>query len=487
MGMKILITGATGLIGRALCLRLLRDGHQVTALVRSMKRGIDLLGAEVKILEAGVGLVAALDGQDGVVHLAGEPLAGRRWSAARRRRMVESRVDLAQALSDAMGASAARPRVFLSNSAVGYYGPQGDREVDETSGPGTGFLADLCQRWESAAQSAEAHGVRVACFRTGLVLEPDGGALRMMELPYRLGLGGVMGKGTQGLSWIHLDDLVDAMAQALTDDRYEGPINGVSPEPASQRGFHRALCDAMGRPGPWWIPGPALRLALGAASQVVLEGQRVVPSRLQDLGFTFRFPSLGSALDSFYGPDEGLQIDPLRGPISREHPYLARRRPRYQLQDNRLLPVSLDAVARWFTDPMNLGIITPSALSFHTLTETPISMEVGTVIDYALRLGPIPMGWRTVIEEWTPGSGFVDAQHRGPYRCWWHVHRFEEDGENVRVRDTVLYAPPLGPLGAPANALFVAPTLRRIFSFRARAMARRFGVVDRPQGAAPSS
>ncbi|MEC9071670.1 MAG: TIGR01777 family oxidoreductase, partial [Myxococcota bacterium] len=338
--MKILITGATGLVGRALCLRLLRDGHQVTALVRSMRRGVDLLGAEVKILDVSVGLDAALEGQDGVVHLAGEPLAGRRWSASRRRRMVESRVGMAQALSDAMQRSTQPPQVFLTASAVGYYGAQ-EQEVDERSGAGTGFLADLCVRWEAAAFSAEAHGVRVASFRTGLVLEPDGGALRMMELPYRLGLGGVMGDGKQGLSWIHLDDLVDAMAQALSDPRYEGPINAVSPEPASQRSFHRALCDAMGRPGPWWIPGPILRLVLGESSQVVLEGQRVLPARLQDLGFSFRYPSLKPALDSFYGPDEGLQIGSLEGPVSREHPYLARRRPRYQLQDNRLLPSSL--------------------------------------------------------------------------------------------------------------------------------------------------
>jgi len=299
----------------------------------------------------------------------------------------------------------------------------------------------------------------------------------MMEVPYRFGLGGVLGDGEQGLSWIHLDDLVDAMARALNDVRYAGAINAVSPEPTSQRAFHGALCAAMGRPGPWWIPGPALRLALGEASQVVLEGQRVVPSRLQELGFDFRYPSLGPALHSFYGPDDGLQIGPLEGPISREHPYLARRRPRYQLQDNRLLPASTDEVATWFSNPMNLGIITPSALSFHTLTETPITMEVGAVIDYALRLGPIPMGWRTVIEEWTPGAGFVDAQHRGPYRCWWHVHRFDEAEGGVRMQDTVLYAPPMGPLGAPANLLFVAPTLRRIFRFRARAMARRFGVA----------
>ena len=301
--MRILITGATGFVGRALVARLLREGHSVRAWVRSPRRAASLFGGDaggsIELIDAAGGAVAmqvAIADTDAVINLAGEPVIGKRWTAARKQTLWSSRVDLTDLIVDAIATSPTRPRVLVSTSAVGFYGDTGAREVDEDSPPATGFLAELTVGWEAAALRAEALGVRVCLVRIGLVLGREGGVLAQMLPVFRLGLGGPIGSGEQYFPWVHLRDVVSLFVAALTDPELRGPVNAVAPGIVTGRGFAQALGHALHRPAILRVPSLALRLALGESAVAVLAGQRVAPRRTQALGFRFMFPSLGEAL-----------------------------------------------------------------------------------------------------------------------------------------------------------------------------------------------
>ena len=489
--MNVFVTGATGFVGRSLVLRLQRDGHRVIAWVRDPARARDQLGAEVDLVPVGDGTVAlqrAVDAADAIINLAGEPVMKGRWNQARKRSLVESRVGVTRAISDAIRHSSAPPRVLLSASAVGYYGDSGDRSVVEDTAPADDFLARLCVDWEAAALEAQSSRTRVAVVRIGLVLGSDGGALEKMLPVFRAGFGGRLGSGRQYMPWIHMADLVDMFVTALDDDRYRGPINGVGPAPVSNAAFSKVLGRLLGRPAIVPAPAFALRLLLGPAADHVLVGQRAMPARLHGLGFRFRFPDLSSALRDIVEVGHDVSIE-RAGSSERvpDRPYLKQRPPRYRLYQRTVMDAPLDEVFEFFSKAENLGVITPSNLDFRIENERPIPMDAGTVIDYTIKLGPVPMKWRTVIDQWEPGVLFVDSQHRGPYTCWWHRHTFRADGaegERTILEDEVLYTPPLGVLGRLANRLFIARMLRGIFGHRSKQVALRFGDTRRERARA---
>ncbi len=259
--MRVLITGATGFIGRALVPRLQRDGHEVAVWVRSEARALALLGSDVDVVSIAAGhdaLTTAVSQCDAVVNLAGEPLLGKRWTPARRQVLRQSRVDVTNQLASAIEAASPRPSVVISSSAVGFYGDRGDEVLQETSGGRDDFLSRLCQDWESAAQRATSAGVRVVVVRTGVVLGRAGGALAQMLPPFKAGVGGPIGSGRQYFPWIHIRDLVNLLATAITDRRYVGPVNAVAPEIITSARFARALGRAVHRPA--LLPTPALAL-----------------------------------------------------------------------------------------------------------------------------------------------------------------------------------------------------------------------------------
>ena len=297
--MRVLMTGATGFIGRSVVARLQRDQHTVVAWTRSETRARRLLGPGVDVvpsdgpLEA---LGATLTRCDAIVNLAGEPLMGRRWSASRRAALEASRIGVTEHLVRALVAAQPRPRTLVSASAVGIYGDRGSELLTEASTPGDDFLAQLCQRWERAAAPAEAHGVRVILLRAGVVLGKGGGALAQMLPPFKIGVGGPIGSGQQYLPWIHLHDHVRIIAKAIEDDRYRGPINGVAPEQVTNRTFARTLGRALHRPALLPVPAGALTAIFGEAATVLLASQRVEPGALTALRFTFDFPTLDAAL-----------------------------------------------------------------------------------------------------------------------------------------------------------------------------------------------
>lgn len=470
--MRILIAGATGFIGRALIPLLHRHGHTVIAWVRSDTAARSMLGADVERVPADAGfdaLVAAIERCGAVVNLAGEPVLGRRWTAARRAALEDSRIGVTELLVRAIAAAQQRPGVLISGSAVGYYGDRGDERLTESSSAGTDFLAQLCQRWEDATQPAEALGLRVVRLRTGIVLGRAGGALAQMLPPFQFGAGGPVGRGTQYLSWIHLHDLVKIIATALVDDRYRGPVNGVAPEPATSREFARALGRALHRPAIVPLPAFALQAIFGEAGSVLLAGQRAEPRVLQQLGFPFDFPTLAAALDDIVG-GAPVSIAPVHSPPKEAA------RARYQLRATTIVDAPLAETFAFFSRAANLGLITPAAMKFSIEGPAP-PMAAGATIDYRVRVGGLPVRWRTRIAAWEPGRRFVDVQESGPYRFWWHEHTFRADGERTVMDDRVYYTPPFGPLGRVANRLFIGPTLRQIFRYRGDVIRLRFGAT----------
>jgi len=297
--MKILVSGASGLVGTALVSFLTTGGHTVTCLVRSQPRtGVNAILWDP---ERGVHDPASLEGFDAVVHLAGENLIGR-WTTNKRTRIRDSRVTGTKTLCDTLARLSSPPKVIISASAVGYYGDRGVEVLTEESPAGQGFLAGVCQAWEEATLSAVQRNIRVVTARIGIVLSPAGGALAQMLLPFRLGLGGVIDSGEQYVSWVSLDDVIGAIHHLLFTDTLRGPVNVTAPQPVTNRQFAVTLGRVLGRPTLLPVPARVVRIALGEmANELLLSGARVEPQRLQEVHYSFRYPELEGALRYMLG------------------------------------------------------------------------------------------------------------------------------------------------------------------------------------------
>jgi hypothetical protein len=287
--MHVLVTGATGLVGRPLLRALAAAGHAVTIVSRTPGRApTRAIGWD--------GVAGIMSEVDAVVNLAGEPVAAGRWTAGRKHAIRASRVEGTRAIVQAMGTAAKRPAVLVNASATGYYGPRGDEPVDETTPAGTDYLANVCRAWEAEALAAEAAEVRVVRLRIGIVLSADGGALGRMVLPFRACLGGPIGSGKQWMPWIHVDDVCGLVVAALAGGTWQGAVNATAPEPVRNREFARTLGAALGRPAVLPVPALALRLALGEMASILLQGQRAVAAAAGAFGYTFKHPALAGAL-----------------------------------------------------------------------------------------------------------------------------------------------------------------------------------------------
>lgn len=292
--MKILITGATGFLGRRVCEVLSQAGHTLIALSRDPTKAKQRVPALTEAFRWDA-LGEALKGCDAIVHLAGETVAGR-WTNAKKRAIRDSRVVSTRNLVNALAPLSARPRVLISASAIGYYGDRGEEALTEDSSPGSDFLSQVCRDWESEAARAESFGIRVVRLRIGLVLGPGGGALQAMLPLFKLGLGGPMGSGNQFWSWVHRDDVAGAIAFALEREDLRGPINMTAPQPVRQREFAQVLGRLLRRPAILPAPAFALKIALGEFASELLSSKKVLPQRLQQVGYRFRFAELESAL-----------------------------------------------------------------------------------------------------------------------------------------------------------------------------------------------
>lgn len=327
---RVIVTGATGLIGRSLCAELCRRGYAVVVFSRDpagARRTLPGMADYVawKVEERGP-WSTALDGAHAVIHLAGVNNFARRWDSAFKQEIMESRVVSTRGLVNAMEAAANRPRTFVCSSAIGYYGPRDDTPLDEQAPAGSDFQAEVVKAWEAEACRAEALGIRVVNVRTGVVfgsdrksgpipislsgaslsrpgvvLDFEAGVLPLMAFPFRLFVGGPIGSGKQWFSWVHLDDVVGLFVLALEDERVRGPINATAPDPRINRDFSAALGAVLGRPS--WFPLPrfALQLLVGEVAEVLVQGQRVLPKKAQELGYRFKYPQLEPALRQVLG------------------------------------------------------------------------------------------------------------------------------------------------------------------------------------------
>jgi len=302
--MRVTVTGATGLIGTRIVAALARRGDEVTVLSRDPQRARERLGSGIEAVAwdplGEPAPVQALAGRDGVLHLAGEPVA-QRWSADAKERIRTSREVGTANLVAGLRVADPRPRALVSASAVGYYGAHGDEEVPESTPPGEGFLPEVCVTWERAAAGAAELGMRVAIVRTGIVLDADGGALAKMLPPFKAGVGGPVAGGRQWMPWIHVDDLVGLYVAALDREDWNGPINGSAPAPVTNKDFSKALGRALRRPALAPVPALALRALYGEMAEIVTTGQRAVPQRALALGYGYAHPQLDEALRSALG------------------------------------------------------------------------------------------------------------------------------------------------------------------------------------------
>ena len=300
--MKIAVSGSTGLLGSALTQALHARNHEVVPLVRRRVSPGECAVAwdpERATIDR-----AGLEGADAVIHLAGENVFGR-WSPAKKQRIYDSRVKGTRLLSDALAGLKRRPHTLLAASAIGYYGDRGDEAVTEQSAPGEDFLAHVSRDWEAATAPATRAGIRVANMRISVVLTTTGGALAKMLPAFRLGLGGPVGSGNQYLSWIVLDDMINAILHVLDNQTLVGPVNMTAPTPLTNRDFAKTLGKVLGRPAVVTVPAFALRMAFGTEGAAMLQsGQRVLPARLVASGFDFSFPDVEPALRHLLAPSE---------------------------------------------------------------------------------------------------------------------------------------------------------------------------------------
>ncbi len=297
---RVIVTGATGLIGKHLCRHLTDKGYAVVVFSRNAERARNTLPGMAEYVnwtpEVPGDWGQALEGAYGVVHLAGAPIFGKRWDAAYKAQIHDSRITSTRILVDALEATRTRPTVFICGSAVGYYGDTGNNEVNESSAPGDDFLARVCVAWEQEARRAETLGIRTVLLRTGIVLDAKEGALPQLVVPFRLFVGGPILPGTQWFPWIHIDDEVGLILLALEDARVSGPLNATAPAPQTNYDFARTLGKVVGTPSWLPVPGFSLKLLLGELADRLVEGQRAIPQKAHELGYSFQYPTSEQAL-----------------------------------------------------------------------------------------------------------------------------------------------------------------------------------------------
>ena len=454
--MKILITGATGFIGKEVCKALALRGHEIIALTRKPELSRTQIPAPHQAV-AWSHETQSLDDSDlqsirqagAVIHLAGESIAQQRWSDEYKNQIMTSRVKGTESLVRLLqSASHPGPRVWISASAIGYYGEHGNEAIDESTPAGSDFLAQVCQKWENALFEAPLPETRKVALRFGVVLGRAGGALEKMIPPFLSGLGATLGSGKQWMSWIHLHDLVEVILKALEDSRYEGAINVCSPEPVTQGEFTRVLGRVLKRRSFFKAPSSVLKLALGSFATTLLASQKVLPRKLQELGFEFQNGHLEEALFDLLGDSYAQGHSEFLASCWIDQP--------------------IEKVFAFFSQAENLERITPPWLHFKILHQSTPAIEKGTLIDYQLKLHGVPLRWRTEISEWNPPFQFIDLQLKGPYHLWKHTHRFTSLGGGTLIEDRVLFELPLGSLGRIAAGSYVLKDVKSIFSYRSQ-------------------
>lgn len=456
--MKILLTGATGMIGRKLGQHWVGEGHQIVALSRSPSRARFQLAYPAEIFQWDAlrepAPTAAFRGVDVIVHLVGEGIADQRWTPARKKILKESRILATQNLLAGLKSAQVSVSTLISASAIGIYPSSGSLQ-DEMSPEGTGFVADLCREWEDAAKQIATvqPNCRLVTFRIPPVLSLDGGFLKKLEPIFCQGLGGRLGSGQQGFSFIHIRDLIAVFDYALKESQLKGPINACAPVPTTNGELTSVYNRVLKQSGFLPVPKLALQVMYGELAQLLFADQRVHSNVLPKN--IFRFPDILAALQNLYPEDLGPN--------------------EYRVHYEIWLPQSIDQIFPFFESAHNLEAITPAFLNFKVLRQSTAEIASGTVLDYKLRLHGIPLRWRTLIQEFEKNKCFVDTQEKGPYQKWHHRHEFRPFGGGTLCTDTVRFQLPLGRLAKLVAGGWVQRDVDEIFEYRTQRLIEKFG------------
>ena len=448
--MKILITGATGLVGTRLLETLMLKGYDdIRVLTRDKKFALEKIPFPVEVflwnpkdqyLEAG-----ALDDVEVIIHLAGENIADGRWSDEKKKRILESRLQSSNLLINEIKKNKIPPRKFISSSAVGIYGNRKDEIITTKSSLADDFLATVCKAWEDSILKSNIPNMKAHCIRTGVVLADSGGALKKMLPAFKAGVAGRIGNGLQYMSWIHIDDLVNQFIFLIENGTHHDVYNGTAPNPVSNIEFTKALGAVLKRPTIFPIPALALKLLFGEMSDILLNGQRAIPAEFLDEGFKFKFGNLTEAFRDI------LKFNNSGETVLK----------RYQWIDR---PNEL--VFNFFSDENNLEKITPPYLGFKIMGKNTPEITAGTKINYKLKIHGIPLSWKSEISIFEKNKTFTDIQLSGPYKKWVHQHDFISCKKGTLIKDKVVYKLPMGFIGNLFAGYFVNKDVRNIFAYR---------------------
>ena len=455
--MRVLMTGATGLIGKELGKLLAARGDTLVCLVRDARNASLRLPFPATCFEwnhLSAVPAEALIGVDAIVHLAGEPVAEKRWSDEQKDLIRDTRVLGTRQLVQAVLKQRPPIKAFVHGSAIGFFGDRADTALNANSAKGAGFLADVVAAWEAELRPLKdgRPDVRVAIVRTGIVLARQGGALAKMLPMFRESVAGRLGNGKQWMSWIHIDDIVGLFLHAL-DSKAAGVLEGVAPQAVTNREFTKSLCRSLQVHENAPAPSVAIKALFGEMGGIVLESAKIEPRQTLASGFRYRFESIDRAFDDLLTPLQGST----REKVSEQW-----------------VPHAPEEIWPYFCDEHNLEELTPEFLNFKVLQKSTPEIGEGTLIDYRLKLNGIPMGWQSRIQDWEPARRFVDTQQKGPYSYWRHTHEFIPLAHGTLMRDVVHYRLPLGWLGSVIAGWKVESQVDRIFSYRSTKIAERF-------------
>lgn len=459
--MKILITGATGLVGKKLCLALARSGHQLLILTRHPE------SSHLKIpaphhsfnwdVEPGHNDTEAFKSLDAVIHLAGENVASGRWNQKRVNSIIQSRVGGMQKLWNIIEKFKVQPSVIISASATGFYGDRKDELLTETAKPGQGFLSETCQKWENALfhpTQKQFKNIRKVTLRIGMILDEQEGALEKILPIFENNLGGKLGNGKQWMPWIHIDDLVKLFEFSLFNKQVEGPLNASAPEMVNNLEFTKTLSKSIHKLAILPAPAFAIKSIMGRMSEIILASQKISSQKALDLRFIYQYPHLEDALSD-------LTKARLKG---------------FQLfKTSQWINQPIETTFEFFSKTENLELITPQHLNFKVSHQSSSSIEEGTHIQYRLKLHGIPFKWTSLIKSWEPNHSFIDIQIKGPYHTWHHTHRFESLDGGTLIHDEVQYRCPFSFLGRIMNLLWIRKEIESIFSYRKNVVAHAIG------------
>lgn len=449
--MKILVTGATGLIGTKLLEELILQGYDdLRILTRNKKKAQSTLSFPVELYEwnPDIGSLekGALENVDVIFHLAGENIADGRWSQKRKEQIQSSRVLSTKLLIQEIKKLKTPPRKFISSSAVGIYGSSlSDTLLSTKSDLGNDYLAEVCKEWEKMVFDHDIAAMKSHSIRTGVVLSHSGGALPKMLPAFLMGVAGKLGSGKQYMSWIHIDDLVNQFIFLIRNDGKIKAYNGVAPTPVTNQEFTDVLGKVISRPTIFPVPGFVLKAALGEMSDILLKGQRVTPNDFLDEGFTFKFPTIDVALKDLLKFSNNGEV------VFKKFLWINK---------------SIPEVFEFFADDKNLEKITPPYLNFKILGKNTDTISEGTLIDYKLKVHGIPLKWKTLITSYKKNQTFTDNQLKGPYSKWVHQHDFIPCKHGTLMKDEVVYKVPMGILGRIVAGPFVKKDVTSIFEYR---------------------